>query len=90
MSSIQAVNYRDNLFVKPDLTRIPGQPDYESLYLLNTDLRANAFSVHSNIGGGAYGHLGLVMTDAQYHIVTPVPYQRPEHPGILTIPNKRC
>jgi hypothetical protein len=88
--SIPVVNYRENLFVKPDLSPILGQPDFESLYQLNTDLRANAFSVHSNIGGGAYGHLGLVMTDAQYHIVTPVPYQRPEHPGILTIPNKRC
>ena len=50
MSSIQAVNYSDNLFVKPDLSPILGPPDYESLYLLNTDLRANAFSVHSNLG----------------------------------------
>ena len=63
MSSIQAVNYRDNLFVKPDLSPILGQPDYESLYQLNTDLRANAFSVHSNLGGGAHGHLLMVLLD---------------------------
>jgi hypothetical protein len=87
MSSIQAVNYSDNLFVKPDLSPILGPPDYESLYLLNTDLRANAVSVHSNLGGGAHGHLGLVMTAQQYQIVSPVPYLRPEHPGALTIPN---
>ena len=47
----------------------------ESLYQLITNLRANALSVHSNLGGGNHGHLGLVMTPAQYNIEAQVPYQ---------------
>ena len=81
--SIPTVNYHETSFEKPNLTRILG---IGSLYQLLTDLRANALSVHSNLGGGNDGHLGLLMTPAQYAIESPTPYQRPAHPGALVIP----
>ena len=38
------------------------------------------------MGGGAHGHLGLVLTPGEYALVSPVPYVRHVHPGPLTIP----
>lgn len=86
MSNIPTVNYRETYFPKPDLTQILGKPDFESLYQLITDLRANAISVHSNLGGGNHGHLGLIMTPQQYAIESQTPFERPDHPGTLHIP----
>ena len=58
--SISTTNYRETYFLKPDLNPIIGKPTFESLYQLIVDLQANAQSVHSNLGGGANGHLGLI------------------------------
>ena len=38
------------------------------------------------IGGGSHGHLGLVLTPAEYAMISAVPYVRPLHPGPLIIP----
>ena len=84
--SITNINYRETYFLKPDLSPIIGKPTFESLYQLIVDLQANAQSVHSNLGGGANGHLGLIMTPTQYAIHSTTPYVRPTHPGTLTIP----
>ena len=84
--SISTTNYRETYFLKPDLSPIIGKPTFESLYQLIVDLQANAQSVHSNLGGGANGHLGLIMTPTQYAIHSTTPYVRPTHPGTLTIP----
>jgi uncharacterized phage-associated protein len=85
--SIPAVNYRETFFPKPDLTRIIGIPTYDTLHQMQLELKSNALSVHSNLGGGAHGHLGLLMTNAQYALISDAPYERPEHPGVLHIPH---
>jgi len=84
--SIPTTNYRETYFPKPDLSPIIGKPTFEDLYQIIIDLRLNAQSVHSNLGGGSHGHFGLVMTPQQYAIQDPIPYIRPTHPGPLTIP----
>ena len=38
------------------------------------------------MGGGAHGHLGLVLPADEYALVSPVPYAFPVHPGALHIP----
>ena len=38
------------------------EPTYESLHQAQTQLNANASSVHSNSGGGSHGHLVLTMS----------------------------
>ena len=87
MVVINSVNYRETCFPKPDLTRTPGRPTYESLHNMQLELKANAISVHSNLGGGNHGHLGLLMTDPQYALVSNTAYVRPVHPGVLVLPN---
>lgn len=45
-------------------------------------------TVHTTLGGGLYGHLGLVLTDTQYELIpNTVPYVRQQHPGTLNIAN---
>ena len=40
----------------------------------------------SDLGGGAHGHLGLVLTPAEYALVSAILYVRPGHSGTLTLP----
>ena len=76
--------YKD-LFEYETLDRISGQPSYESLHQLRKQLQANAASVPSTLGGGANGHLGLVLTPQQYAFISIRPFVRPLHPGVLNI-----
>jgi hypothetical protein len=58
---------KDTYFQHKVLTRIHGQPTYESLQnSLITELKANASSVPSTLGGGQHGHLGLLLSDERY------------------------
>jgi hypothetical protein len=47
-------------------TRIHGKPTYKSLQNVLTELKANASSVPSTLGGRQHGHLGLLLSDACY------------------------
>jgi hypothetical protein len=84
--SIPTVNYREVFFEHPDLSRIIGIPTYETLHTLNQELKSNAMSVHSNLGGGQHGHLGLVVSPNAYALLANMPYARPGHPAPLAIP----
>ena len=79
-------NYRETLFEYPDLSSMHGEPTYETLRVLTNQLKANARSVHTTLGGGQHGHLGLVLTQAQYAILSPTPYIRQPRPPRLEIP----
>ena len=81
-----SVNYRETFFEKKELTKIRGEPTYESLQLLIKELKANASTVHSNLGGGEFGLLGLVISPTSYEMISETPFVRPTHPGSLTIP----
>ena len=86
-ANAQGTNFRETHFQHADLTPIRGEPKYETLKVLINELKANAQTVHSNLGGGAHGHLGLVLTPQKYNIVAPgTPYVRPPFPGALNIP----
>ena len=54
-------------------TRINSEPTYQSLKRLKTELRANASSVDTDLGGGDHGYLGLVLSDAEYARISPQP-----------------
>jgi hypothetical protein len=84
--SIRTVNYREVFFEDPDLSRIIGIPTYETMHTLNQELKSNAISVHSNLGGGQHGHLGLVVSPNAYALLSNMPYARPGHPAPLAIP----
>ena len=81
--SITMENFKDTHFTFRELTRIPGEPNLATLLTLRAQIKANAFSVHSALGGGKHGHLGLVVTDTVYSsIPNTVPYVRPLIPAL--------
>jgi hypothetical protein len=68
-------------FPHPILSPILLEPNNTSLQLLQQELYANAKSVHSTRGGGANGHLALVMPPAEYLARTAQAFIAPVHPG---------
>ena len=44
-------------------------------------------AVYSNLGGGAYFHLFLVLTNVQYALISLTPFVYPTHPGPLIVPD---
>jgi hypothetical protein len=84
--SISTVNYREIFFEHPELTKIIGVPTYNTLHKLNQEIKSNAISVHSNLGGGQHGHLGLVVSPTAYVILSNTPYHCPDLPEELEIP----
>ena len=81
------IDYKNNLFEHPDLTRIVGKPNTATLITLQTEIRDNMQSVQTNLGGGAHGHLGLICSLEAYQalILGVVLYDRPPNPGPLDI-----
>ena len=82
-----AVNYISTYFEHPTLTKIHGEPNYTMLRRMKNELMRNAASVQSDLGGGANGHLGLLLSPPDYIKVNATAYVRPVHPGILVIPS---
>jgi hypothetical protein len=80
------INYRETYFEFPELTKLHGEPTSESLFKLRNELKANAQAVYSNLSDGNHGHLALVLSDAQYAILTQQAFVRPVFPGPLAIP----
>ena len=81
------INYATTYFPYNIPTPIQGEPTYKALKRLKNELRANASSVDTDLGGGDHGYLGLVLTDEEYAKVSPNhPFVPPEFPGPLVIP----
>ena len=84
--STSITNYREVYFAHEDIIKISGEPSYATLKTLQNQLKANAASVPSILGGGANGHLGLVLAPDKYSKISNIPFNRPYHPGLLDIP----
>jgi hypothetical protein len=70
-------------FPHPTVTPITGRPDPLSLSILQGELYANAISVPTELGGGLYGHLALIMPHAEYITMDgAIDYVAPPHPGV--------
>ena len=85
-SSGGGIDYRSIYFAFPNLTPIDGEPDADVLIKFKNQIKANASSVPSNLGGGDHGHLGLVLSPWTYAMVSNTPFAYPAHPGPLAIP----
>ena len=73
-------------FQHKTLTRVHGQPTYATLRTIFDELKANASSVPTTLGGGLHGHLGLLLTPATYATLDPVPFVAPANPGPFVPP----
>ena len=90
MAGNHDIDYKNNYFEYPELTRIHGEPKTASLIKIRNEMRTNAMTVPSELGGGTHGHLGLLCDAATYAAIPgTTPYIRPTTPGLLIIPAGR-
>ena len=82
----KTIDYALTYFEKVILDKIKGRPDYPQLHCLFQDLKANASKVPSELGGGLFGHLGLIMSAIAYARISAVAYVRPAMPAPLVNP----
>jgi hypothetical protein len=56
--------------------------DYQTIHAIRKLLQANAWDIGTHFGGGALGHLGMIVSVAAYAIVAPThPWANPAAPG---------
>ena len=86
-SSAKPTNLKEVFFSHAALGKIQGNPTYEDIQKLYRQCKANAKSVPCVLGGGANGHLGLIISPLAYARIAPgTPYTRALHPGVLAPP----
>jgi hypothetical protein len=74
-------------FPHPILPTVQGEPDYQTICAIRKLLQANARAIDTYLGGGALGHLGLVVSDASYAMIAPTTeagptlWESPSSPG---------
>ena len=83
---LNTIDYINNSFEYPTLTKIHSYPTFVSLTKLKKQLKTNAKSVSSDLGDGANGHWGLVLTPTEYALVIQTPYVFPDKPGYFDLP----
>jgi hypothetical protein len=74
-------------FPHEELTSLHSEdkPNHASLKLLHQELNANAMATPSTQGGGAHGHLTLVVDAPTYQAIAGLPFLAPGHPGPLPV-----
>ena len=82
------IDYASSYFKYKTPMPIRGEPTHKSLKKLMTELRANASSVETDLGGGNHGYLALVLSDEEYATIPNTePFILPMYPPPLVIPN---
>lgn len=80
MSSSDDSKITDN-FPHKHITPIVGQPTYDTIKELHLKLNENAVKVHSNLGNGSLGYLGVTVSPAIYNTLSATPFINPPNPG---------
>ena len=84
--TLNSTNYRQTHFEVKTPINISGEPTFDQLKKLFSQLKINAQCIHSSRGGGAHGHLGLVLSAVDYQQLTLTPFIRPVDPGEFILP----
>ena len=79
-TSVPSVEDISNAFPTP-VTKIEGKPNYEGLKTLKDQLKANAASIPTTLGGGNHGYLGLILSPAAYATIAATQFIEPVYPG---------
>jgi hypothetical protein len=74
-----------NGFPNPVLPEIDNEPTFEDIQVTTRLLNVNAISVRSMAGGGAHGHLGIIMTQFEYDAISASPWVEPFNPDTIPI-----
>jgi hypothetical protein len=76
-------------FPQPILPTVQGDPDYQTIHAIRKLLQPNARAIDTHLGGGALGHLGLIVSDASCAVVSPATedgttlWVNPTSPGLV-------
>jgi hypothetical protein len=84
MPSTDDTKISDN-FPHKTIPPIVGQPTYESIKELHLKLNENAVKVHSNLGDGHLGYLGVTITPAIYDTLSAQPFVILPNPGTVPV-----
>ena len=79
-SSVPYIEDLTNVFLTT-ITPITSEPNYASLKNLKDQLKANAASIPTTLGGGNHSYLSLILSPATYATITATPFQEPNYPG---------
>jgi hypothetical protein len=58
-------------FPHPVLPTVQGEPDYQTIHATRKFLQAKSWAINTHFGGGTLGHLGLIISDASYDMISP-------------------
>ena len=64
MMSLDTTRYRDLDLEHKNLTRISVEPTFASLHKILLELKANAVSVPSQLGGGSHGFMPIILSNS--------------------------
>jgi hypothetical protein len=74
-----------NGFPNPVLPKIDNDPTFEDIQITTCLLNENAISIPCMVGGGAHGHLGIIMTQVEYAAISEPPWVSPFNPNAIPI-----
>jgi hypothetical protein len=87
LSSRTVPSVKDTHFRHTVLTKVNGPPSYDTIKHLHDEVKANAASVPTTLGGGLYGHLGMILSATQFNALPNItPWVTPVHPGPFATP----
>jgi hypothetical protein len=58
-------------FPRPVLPTVQGEPDYQTIHATRKFLPAKSREIDTHLGGGTLGHLGLIISDESYAMISP-------------------
>jgi hypothetical protein len=64
-------------FKHPISPTVQGELDYQIIHTIRKFLQENSRAIDTHWGGGTLGHLGLIVSDASYAMVSPETYAGP-------------
>ena len=71
MSTLGTTNFRELYYTYKYLTRISGESTFTPLHAMILELKSNASSVPSTIGGGSHGYVGIILSPPMYDTLAP-------------------
>jgi hypothetical protein len=84
-SNALTVKENINLFPNPVFPKLHHESTFEDKQVKTRLLNANAISVPSMSGGGALGHIGIIMTQVEYAAISAAPWVETFNTGAIPI-----
>jgi hypothetical protein len=85
LSSALTVEEIINGLANPVLPKIDNKPTFEDIQVAIRLMNANAISIPYMAGGGAHGHLGIIMNQVEYAAISSSPWVEPFNPKAIPI-----